>query len=271
MDSGAPLIGSGDDAAIFYNETSKNTNPLWARFNSRVDVGMYYVATTSSIDKLVALGDPRVDALYTKPDRPAPGSPHLGVIAGDVNEDPQYILTPPTTGAASERRKNFSNVNPIVFSETTPVFFISAWESKFLQAEVLIRSGVSATAMFEAAVQESFDYLGLGADAPAYIATLAFGGTQDDQLDILAVQKWISMNGLQMAEGWLETLRFDRPGHHMFIGTGTAGTGIYTSPRQNVLGNFNFPTSFVYPTQEISLNPNTPAGRKTSDVRFWDN
>lgn len=264
MDAGTTFIDDGDDAAIFFNETTKNTNPIWARFNARVDVGMYYVATSSSIDKLVALDDPRIDAFYTKPTLPGPGSAHLGVDAGNINTDPKYLLTPPTNGAASERRKNFSNVNSGVFSATTPNFFVTSWESKFLQAEVLIRSGADASAMFAAAVQSSFDYLGV-AGGPAYITSLGFGGTQDEQLDILGVQKWISMNGLQMTEGWLESIRFERPGHPIFSG------GIYTSPDNNSLGAFKYPTSFVYPTQEVSLNPNTPAGRKVTDQRFWDN
>ena len=75
------------------------------------------------------------------------------------------------------------------------------------------------------------------------------------------------MNGLQMAEGWLETLRFDRAGHHIFT---DAATGIYTSPINTTLGANKYPTSFIYPTQETSLNPNTPANRRVSDRRFWD-
>ena len=84
------------------------------------------------------------------------------------------------------------------------------------------------------------------------------------------------MNGLQMAEGWLETLRFDRDNHHMFTGaiTGPAGNtyvdSIYTSPINTTLGANKYPTSFIYPTQETSLNPNTPANRRVTDRRFWD-
>jgi hypothetical protein len=186
-------------------------------------------------------------------------------MSGDVNDN--TTLYPPPTGTAEAERAKYSSPNPdYVFNATVPVFLISEWESYFLQAETLIRSGEDATALFEAGVQASFDYYDLGADAPAYIATLGFDPSDpiDDQLDILGIQKWIAFNGLQMAEGWLETLRFDRPGHNIFTGD------IYTSPINNVLGSFVFPTSFIYPTQEVSLNPNTPA-RTVTDKRFWDN
>jgi hypothetical protein len=270
IDGGAPLIQTNADNAQFtWQETASNTNPLWARFNSRIGVEMYYVATTTIVDTLVGLNDPRVDYFFTKPTLPAPGSAHKGVIAGDVNEDPQYLLTPPVGGDSKLRRNNFSNVNSGVFSPTTPTIFISAWESKFLQAEVALRTGGDGSTLFGEAVQASFDFLGAG-DASGYVATLGFGGTEDNQLNILGVQKWISMTALQMCEGWLETLRFDRAGNKIFTqGKDVTPKGVFTSPLLNSLGD-NFPTSFVYPTQEISLNPNTPANRVVSDRRFWD-
>lgn len=260
MDAGTTFIGAGDDAKISFFETTKNTNPIYARFVSRIAVGMYYSAAAASVDYLDSTGDPRINGIYK------PGNTgHVGVMSGDVNDN--TVLYPPPSGTAEAERAKYSSPNPdYVFSATTPVFLISEWESYFLQAETLIRSGEDATALFEAGVQANFDYYDMSADAPAYIATLGFSSADpiDDQLDILAVQKWIASNGLQMAEGWLETLRFDRPGHHMFT------DGIYTSPINNVLGDFIFPTSFIYPTQEVSLNPNTPA-RTVSDKRFWDN
>jgi hypothetical protein len=259
MDAGTTFIGAGDDAEMRYFETTKNTNPIYARFVSRIAVGMYYSAAKSSVDTLLGLVDPRIDGIYS------PGTTgHKGVHSGDVNDN--TVVYPPPAGSAEAERAKYSSPNPdYVFGPMIPVFFISEWESKFLQAEVLIRSGDDGTAMFEAAVQASFDYYDMSGDAPGYFATLGFSAADpiDDQLELLAIQKWISMNGLQMAEGWLETLRFDKPGYHMFT------DGIYTSPINNVLGTGIFPTSFVYPTQEVSLNPNTPA-RTVSDKRFWD-
>ena len=68
-----------------------------------------------------------------------------------------------------------------------------------------------------------------------------------------------------MTEGWLETVRFDRPGNDIFKG------GIFHSPINNSLGANKFPSSFVLPQQEISYNPNSPKNVTVTSKRFWDN
>lgn len=261
---GITFVEAGEYVGWKPAQTTQNTNPLYARFESRTGIGMYYVAAKASIDKLSAMNDPRIDGIYKK----GTAVNHQGIASGDVNVDQFYQLVPPTT--ATVERQKWSQVNPVyVYGSTVPVIFISGWESKFLQAEVLINSGLDATSLFEQGVQASFDYYGLGASAVAYIGSLGFSASASDKeanLDILGVQKWISFNGLQMAEGWLETLRFDRPGHPIFTGS----TGIYTSPIQNSLGTRRYPTSFVYPTQEVTLNANAPTNRTVTSTRFWD-
>lgn len=252
--AGVSFIEDGDDAKMSYFESGKNTNPIYARFMARTGVGMYYVAAWSSVKKLSQLSDPRKDLIYTMGT-----AGDSGVLSGDINSN----TTAYPSGGANTR---FSSPNTThVFHPNTPVFFISSWESNFLRAEVLIRQGEDASTAFEAAVQSSFNYYGAGS-ATAYVSTLGFSGaSQDVQLNILAVQKWISMNGLQMAEGWLETLRFDRPGNQVFSG------GIFTTPQLTTLGSGIFPSSFVYPSSEVNYNPNLPQGRTVKDKRFWDN
>jgi|JI6StandDraft_1071083.scaffolds.fasta_scaffold11871_4 hypothetical protein len=256
------ISSSSDECKLQYFGSSSNTNPLYARFVSRTATGMYYVAANSSVQTLVNLGDPRKNKIYTS----GTGlGGNEGVNSGDINDN--TTLYP--SGGLNTR---FCRPSTSTFGANVPVFIISSWESKFLQAEVLTRIGgfdAQATALFEEAVTLSCAYYSLsGSTVSDYISLLAFSGkTSDEQLDILGVQKWISMNGLQMAEGWLETLRFDRAGHHIFT---DAATGIYTSPINTTLGANKYPTSFIYPTQETSLNPNTPANRRVSDRRFWD-
>lgn len=253
IDAGTPFITSASDEAKFrYFETAQNTNPLYARFMARADVGMYFVASKTSVDTLKSLSDPRINKIYT-----IGTSGNVGVFSGDINDNTSLY---PSGGANTK----FDRPGPLTFDATVPVFFISSWESYFLQAEVLIRNGQNASTLFENAVQASFDYFGAGS-ASSYVATLGFTGTQDNQLNVLALQKWISMNGLQMVEGWLETVRFDRPGNDIFKG------GIFHSPINNSLGANKFPSSFVLPQQEISYNPNSPKNVTVTSKRFWDN
>lgn len=255
MTSGVDFISNAsDECKLQFFDAGKNTNPIYAQFIARTGTGMYYVGTKSSVDKLVALNDPRLTTIYT----PGTGlSGKEGVFSGDINDN--SILYP--SGGLNTR---FCRPSPIVFGALVPVFFISSWESKFLQSEVLVRTGGDGSSLFEEGIQASCNFHGVAIGT--YATDFNFSAqTTDDQLDLIAVQKWIAMNSLQMAEGWLETLRFDRTGHNIFK------NGIFTSPINNSLGTNGFPSSFIYPTQEVSNNSaNVPAGRTVNSRRFWD-
>lgn len=261
INSGAQFIDESNGASIFFAGTSLgNSNPLWLRFDSRTATRMYYRASQASIDVLRDLGDSRIDGIYRRPGG-NPANQHAGIIAGNANE-PEY-------GTSSNN--SFSEPNTTyVYGQRVPVFLLTPWESKFLQAEVLIRKNAGGDqALFEEGVKSSFNYFGRLSDADAYLTTLTYGESTTEKLKSLAIQKWISMNGIQMAEGWIETVRFDDATQTIFRGDKDAGA-IFYSPTQNALGTNVYPSSFVYPTQEASLNPNAPA-RTTRDRRFWDN
>lgn len=266
ISSGATFIDENSNAKVDFTESSRNANPFYTKFESS-GLHMYFLAAQASIADLLAAGDPRIAGLYTKATAGANSGLYYGVRSGQVNIDAEYQLSGGQT--AENKRKEYSNVGAAVYGYNIPVYFISAWESKFLQAEAVIKEGGNATTLINDGIQASCNVLGVGSDGPAYISALAFNSSApiDDQLDVLGVQKWVSMNGLQMIEGWLESVRFDRPGHLIFSGA----SGIFTDPTQNTLGARKYPSSFVYPTQEVSNNPHTPAGRAVSDKRFWDN
>ena len=71
-----------DECKLRFFESGQNTNPIYAQFEARVGTGMYYVGTYSSVEKLLALADPRINEIYT------PGSSgHEGVFSGDLNDN----------------------------------------------------------------------------------------------------------------------------------------------------------------------------------------
>ena len=86
-----------------------------------------------------------------------------------------------------------------------------------------------------------------------------------DRIDEIAVQKWISLNGTQEDEGWIEARRFDRPGSRLFT------EGIWQDPPLSVLSSGAFPSAWLYPESERSLNPNAAPQRTITDNIFWDN
>lgn len=260
INSGASFIDQGDDAKVQFLGSTNNLNPMFSRFEARTGVGMYFVGTAASVNTLANLGDPRSHQIYIE------GSAgDEGVLSGDINAN--TTLYPAPSGANPNNR--FNRPSAKTFGSNIPVFLVSSWESKFLQAETLTRNNEDGESLLEDAVVASFNYYGLSsASALSYVATLGFSSaTTDDKLNVIGIQKWISMNGLQGCEGWLETVRFDRPGNNIFTGA----NGIFTSPTNTVLQSRIFPSSFVYPTDEISLNPNTPSGRTVTSKRFWDN
>ncbi len=260
MASGVTFIDGTNPATVYFDGATKgNSNPLWARFESREATKMYMRASQTSIDVLLALNDPRIATIYKFGSDPTP----LGINQAEANNVP-YKATLNT---------KYAEPNPTyVYNASTPVFIISSWESKFLQAEVQARKGnaAAAEATWDAGVEESFKYYqnDTGTIFSDYIAGLTFGATIDDQIKSIAIQKWISMNGLQMYEGWIETRRFDRPGQIIFAGSRPGA--IFYSPTQNSIGTDRFPSLFVYPLTETQYNPNTPA-RTVTDKVFWDN
>ena len=151
---------------------------------------------------------------------------------------------------------------------------MSHWEVLFLRAEAAMRFGTSDNekAMYDAAVTAHFLYVGLTAgDASAYLqgnAAYDEGATTLQKSDLIGVQKWISMNGLQESEGWIESRRFDQPGSNVFT---NVTTGIFETPSRSVFPTGVFPSIRLYPQSEISLNAQNVPARVVTDKVFWDN
>jgi hypothetical protein len=126
--------------------------------------------------------------------------------------------------------------------------------------------------MYDAAVTAHFIYVGLtAADASTYLqgnAAYDEGATTLQKSDLIGVQKWISMNGLQESEGWIESRRFDQPGSNVFT---HSTNGIFDTPSRSVFPAGVFPTIRLYPQSEISLNAQNVPARVITDKVFWDN
>lgn len=259
------LIASAEDMAIMaMSGTAGSENPMFAVRES--GIGNFYIASNTSLDKLRELSDPRINALYdmaSAPDEeitgPIPADGIVGVDHGGINE-----LGFGTTST------QFSKGSAITYAADAPVIFMSDWEVWFLVAEAGARwpgIGVDDAAAFANGVAASFDYLGVdGADA--YTSSLGYGGSLNDKIKHIAVQKWIACNGLQEDEGWIESRRLDTPDNPIFT---DLATGIYQTPVESALSPGVHPSAFLYPQSEVNLNPNTPAQRSLTDKVFWDN
>jgi hypothetical protein len=257
ISSGTFIASADDRAEIDFLGTSGDENPMYARFEW--GVGDFYFASNATLGVLRGLNDPREFAFYTPASTGAMAGQIRGIDQGTIDNEP---FTAPDT--------DYSGSSAIAYGAANSVVLMSEWEVWFLRAEAAARYGTSDNDVtaFSNAVTANFDYWQVegGAD---YVASLGYENvaTLDGKLDEIAVQKWISMNGTQEDEGWTELRRFDRPASRLFTGAG----GILQSPPLSVLGPGIFPSIWLIPESERSLNASAPAQQSITDKVFWDN
>jgi len=255
ISSGSFIESVGDMPFIPYSGQTGDQNPMYAR--AEWGVGMFYFASNATLNLLESLNDPRAEAFYTKATSGTFAGQLRGINQGTIDDEP-------FTAPASD----YSMASAYSYSDDNPVILMSPWEVWFLRAEAAARYGTGddeVTALTNA-IQANFDYIGVG-DASAYISSLGYsaGDPLDAKLDIIGIQKWISLNGTQEDEGWVESRRFDRPASRLFT------DGIFQNPPLSVLPAGDFPATWLYPASERSLNKNAPLQRKLTDRIFWDN
>ena len=247
------IENASDVAAMPFSGVSGSQNPMYASFE--FGVGDFYFASNATVNVLNDLNDPRLSAFYSPATTGTFKDQIRGINQGTIDNEP---FTAPSS--------DYSGSSAIAYGPANSVILMSDWEVWFLRAEAAARYGTADNdaSAFANAVEHNFSYLGVSG-APAYTASLNYGGSLDNKLDKIAVQKWISMNGTQEDEGWIETRRFDRPSSRLFT------NGIFQYPPLSVLANKAYPYAWLYPSTERSLNPNAPAQRTITDKVFWDN
>ena len=253
ISNGDFISGAGDMAAIPFSGVTGSENPMYARFEW--GVGDFYFASNATLNKLDELGDPRKGAFFSIATTGTNMGAIWGIDQGTIDDEP---FTAPDT--------DYSGSSSIAYDAANAVVLMSPWEVWFLRAEAAARYGTADddAAALGTAVSLNFDYWGV-AGATDYVTSLSYGGSMDEKIDIIAVQKWIALNGTQEDEGWIETRRLDRPASRLFT------EGIFQSPPLSVLSAGEFPASWLYPASERSLNPNAPLQRAITDRLFWDN
>ncbi len=233
-----------------------NTNPLYANLENSLK--NFYVGTTTAINFLGARKDPRKGSFYKKS---ASGS-YIGIDPGSAGQPGV-----PTSKLA------VSAISSLVYSSGAPVLLLNWSESLFLQAEAAARSWSPEDDedLFKKAVKANFYENGfIPSDTVIrdYLILNPYNATDESsKIRSIALEKWVSMNGRQPTEAWIECRRFDTPSQTIFRGVG----GLFKSPSANVLGANVFPSMFVYPQSELSLNINAPTPTVVTGKVFWDN
>jgi Starch-binding associating with outer membrane len=245
------LSTAADNAMTRYGSTQNQKNPLHA---SQLTLANFenLKASNTSLNVLNADVDKRIPVLYAK----NAGGTYAGFAQG--------AGTLPT---ASTANTNFSNIGDKVggkdpsIGASSPIIFMSNWESMFLQAEAIARGWMGGTAatMYSNGIRESHLYLGLtAADATAIAALHPLTGSAENQAGLIVAQKWVSMNGTQCFEGYTEVRRMNYTLPYVTFPVSAA----------SIYGAGLRPHRFPYPADETATNPNTPVN-KLSHVKMW--
>lgn len=244
FNSGAEFLDSDAEIATF-SDVQTFRNPFYATQVSSDGNGRGYVdiaASATLLNYLANNNDPRLEEIYNKP---VNGGDYVGLDQGDFNN--QNFTT----------AKDLSQPN---ISPTQPVVFLSKAESKFLQAEAVLRYGVSGDdqALYEAGIDASLNKLLGSADAGEDLYGAGGPYAYDHTLESIITQKWISFANYEGTEGYFEYLRTGFP-------------DFFTTPPNNVTGGV-YPKRLPYPSSEQNNNGDNLSaigGQKQVIERVW--
>ncbi len=220
-------------------------------------------ASKTILEFLLAEEDPRLDTLFV-----APASGHAGMYQGDFRNVYSY----PGVGEPELSR-------PYI-TPTQPVIFLSAAESYFLQAEACLAGFGTGDdkALYEMGIEEHFRRVGTAIEEDSIFEVDGYAeyiGTDEQKLEKIIVQKWISFTNSQGMEAFLEHNRTGYPRESAINPRdeewveGTHGDlGYFILSITSFNGDF--PRRLLYPSSEQSKNPNTPPVQSINVPVWWN-
>lgn len=264
------LIGEGNfltqDAKFdLYVESTNKNNPFYGTFITTAETGLgdvNHVASNTLHDFYTENNDPRLMAAF----RPSPTN-------GSYNSIPQG-----TGNSFNNQARDYARPN---VGATTPVFFLTVFESEFLQAEALIRysGGSGAKQHYDAGVAASFalysTYFGLtGANPTDFtgaggVYEFQMGGTVEQMVRQVMIQKWAALPYVNNIEAYVEATRTKFP-EVVDEGTQDYGDGNRIPSAISVLPGTTIPSILFYPEAELSRNPNITQHSSLTENVWWD-
>ena len=245
--SGADFLDVDAGVNIFSDATNLR-NPLYAYevFN----LGAVNLRASKTFTSwLVANSDPRT-AIY------------FGTSSPTAIDQGNY------TASQSAEPSYYSATSPKL-SATDPVYFLTAAESDFLQAEAAARYGLgNAQASFDAGVQAAFAQYNLTAPTGG---VYQYPASADLQTNLRAIiyQKWASYPNSHTLEGFFDQERTGYPEHSSVYSLDpnyVPGEWVYS---KNGVTSGKFPKRLVYPEAERSTNSNTPPEVPITTPVWW--
>ncbi|MBV5312045.1 MAG: SusD/RagB family nutrient-binding outer membrane lipoprotein [Prolixibacteraceae bacterium] len=258
-------LGVGESALSnpgYLNSTGK-MNTFYETFykadgTSQSDGITYYNAGKDAVKFLLDNADPRVGRFFN----PYSGSNYAGNTLGITEPAPLTAANTSKLGYVKDSKGHMIGT----FDKSAPI--LTDFESLFVQAEAVERGFIagSGKALYNSALTQSFVYLGLpAADATAFASSEKTNVNYDlapNKVNLILMQKWISLNGIAPVEIWTD---FRRSGIPNFLTFSADPNKANTTP----------PVRLLYPQREISVNNDNVVAVGTINAFtskiFWQN
>ena len=250
---------SGDAKLDIFRDEKNYDNPLYASDRRGLNVGTNLRASSTLFRYLDLNADPRFGFVIDK----APnGSKGVSLPQGGYNL--------PNSGSTAATTIALAKLKP-----TDPVYFISAAESYFLQAEAVAKgwgTGNDAS-LYASGVNAAFARYGLDATsfvAPGGAYAYPSAGTFEQKQEAIIMQKWVSMAVTQGIESFFETNRTGYPRVSSIPATSAEYPGGQLTYSIEGTTSGKFPKRLIFPKLERDSNPNVPAEKGVTEPVWWD-
>lgn len=247
MTAGTAFLSTHAAITQYLDEDSRS-NPLYETDRRQLNVGTNLRASTTLGSFLDANIDPRLEFIYD--------------------------------GTEYQNQGDFDNgsstASVVILSATTPYYFMSLAESKFLQAEAEARYGsaANAEAAYTAGVTAAFAQFDTAENTVDGSALLAGNyaypsGTLAENVEAIITQKWVSLFPGNGFEAFIEHNRTGYPK----VSTVGQDAATYV-PGEFTLGieavTTSFPKRIPLPQDETQRNSNAPVSKVITDAVWYD-
>jgi hypothetical protein len=238
------FLGAGEGALSNpgYLNSAGKMNPFYARYYaangaSNADGITYHNAGKDVVEFMKANADPRIGRFFN----PYSGSNFAGNTLGVTDPAPLTAANTSKLGFLLGSKGHMIGT----YDKSSPL--LTDFESLFIQAEAVLRGYITgdAKALYNAAMTQSCLYMGLtAADAAAFLALEKTNVNYDmapNKINLILMEKWVSLNGIAPVEIWTD---YRRSGIPNFI----------TFSKDPNVQNPTPPVRLLYPQREISVN-----------------
>jgi hypothetical protein len=276
--AGGPFINNEqEEAKIDFSAAAGNQNPLYSEI-SGLGFVQNIVASATAVDSMTNYNDYRVYVLFTRPVGLPQGaytvssSTAVGFptdVTGALAADEASALAPVRFISAAESKFLQSEAAVLAGGDAAGLFYEGIYAAFNMYDEEISSLGAlidspytfNLTAEYAAYAYINGDTVNgfYGGDPfpqqpPSPIAQFPTGGSEEEKIKAIIVQKWLAMVGTQGFEAWTEWRRTGYPNS-------------FTYSVNSIIGQ-NFPRRFLYPDTEQQRNQNFP-GQKTVTTKVW--